>query len=159
MKEEIKNRLTSIFEVEKNAQIKKSIEIKETQNSQEVFIEKFEQLCNQVIEPKMIEFKNLYNENGYGCFVNYNKENPKEKGFKAQSSMNLEISRNLTEKFYQDGKYPHVMFIADKIKQVVQIHENTMFPNRSGHGGMKSKSYKIDEINSDIIEKGKSESI
>jgi hypothetical protein len=159
MKEENKNLLTSIFEGEKDAQIKRSVETKEIQNKQEEFLERFEQLCNQVIEPKMLEFKNLLNENGYGCFIHYNKENLKEKGFKNQTNINLEISKNNTDKFYEDNKYPHIMFIADKTNQKVNIHENTMFPNSGGHATMKRNSYKVDEINSEIIEKEITESI
>lgn len=159
MKEENKKRLNSIFEEKNNAQIRSSVKNKEAQNKRVEFLERFEQICIQVIEPKMLEFKELLNENGYGCFINSNKENSRLKGFKALSYINLEISKNLTNKFYQENECPHIMFIANNIENTVQLHENTMFPNSGGEAGMKKNRYKIDEINSDIVEKEIAESI
>lgn len=159
MKEENKNRLTSIFENEKKVEIQRNIEIENTKNRQDEFINSFEKLCNEVIQPKMLEFKELLNTNGYGCFINYNKENSTEKGFDTKPNINFEISHNVTDKFYSRNKYPHIMFIADKSDLKIMIHENTMFPNSSGHAGMKNKSYTIEELNSDIVEKEVTESI
>ncbi|MDD2793886.1 MAG: hypothetical protein PHD73_11950 [Sediminibacterium sp.] len=159
MNEENKNRLSSIFTKLKAQQTQRDIESENLKQQRDIFSENFKSLCQNLIEPKMLEFKEVLNSNEYGCFVNYCEPNSSGKGIETEPRIKLEISKNKNRAFYASDKLPHIMFIGDTGKEKVTLHENTMFPNSGGHAGMKNISYEIDGLTSDIIEKEITDSI
>jgi len=47
-------------------------------------------------------------------------------------------------------EYPHVSFYCDKHSKVVQVHESTSSPERSGHSGP-AETLRLDEVTEDAV--------
>lgn len=159
MKEESKKKLDSLFTNLRTQEekIKEVLETKKTE--EEKFIEDFESLCKNEIEPKMLEFQKMLFDNGYGCKITISEENRDLKGFYSEPNIKLQISKNSNSNFYSSDDYPHIIFFGSKIDRKIKIHENTISQSSGGSAGMKQQIYTIETLSQDKIEKEILESI
>lgn len=159
MKEENVNKLNTLFSSlrSEDQKLKESLEKKKSED--DLFIEGFKTLCKNYIDPKMQEFRRMLRQNGFGCKISFNEEVKNGLGINAQTNIKLQISRNVDSNFYTNDKFPHIMFVADKNLKRIVVHQDTIFQNGTGTSASKEKTYTLENLHEDDVEKEILESI
>lgn len=159
MKEENVNKLNTLFSSlrSEDQKLKESLEKKKSED--DLFIEGFKTLCKNFIDPKMQEFRRMLRQNGFGCKISFNEEVKNGLGINAQTNIKLQISRNVDSNFYTNDKFPHIMFVADKNLKRIVVHQDTIFQNGTGTSASKEKTYTLENLHEDDVEKEILESI
>lgn len=152
MKDENINKLNSLFSNLKSEDQKLKESLEKKKSEEDLFIESFKIVCKDLIDPKMLEFRTMLRENGYGCKITFTEENTNKLGINGYPNIKLQISRNLDSNFYANNKFPHIMFAADKNTRKIVIHQDNIFQNSTGNAAMKEQSYTADTLNEENIE-------
>lgn len=156
MKENIKAQFDNLFDRYDSEKNKMKEEKEKTLSKEEIFHNQFYELREKVIRPAFEKLGQLLTERGHEYKI--------EKTDYSISSEYKYEKPSITMEIYPDGLasyknptsysiqryFPHVGFVAEKLKFNTYFHVSTISPNKGGHAGSEGE-YSLDEITEDLI--------
>lgn len=152
MNEQTKNQLDNIL----NQYDKKQAEVQEVkerkQTEEEIFLEEFRRIRQNVIRPVLENIGNQLKSRGHDYEIEEPKNTTDAQGRELPPRIGMKIYPSGVERsVYRSDSTPNISFVAHTSRKNIYTHVSTMQPNRGGSAGARA-DLELNEINTETVE-------